>query len=161
MPTITIQGTVIDFPDSGTSPNWAPAVIQFAQSVELALSSVVGSFDIPPQTQSIDSSNPASNVDITALTFPVSDVRGAFIRYDVIRETSSTTGVETGLIILSYNPDGAVSSKWEITREYAGSGADITFSVTDAGQVQYTTETLPGTGHTGTISFVAQALLTE
>jgi hypothetical protein len=33
---ITIGSQVIEFPSSGADPNWAPAVIDFAQAVETA-----------------------------------------------------------------------------------------------------------------------------
>lgn len=161
MPTIVIQGTEIDFPNSGGSPNWAPAVIEFAQAVEDAIASAIGEFDVPTQVLNIDASNPASDVDITALAFSINDVRGADIFYSVFRETDSTSAVESGHLTIVYNPDGAVSNKWEITREYSGPGAEISFDVTDTGQVQYTTTALAGINHTGQISFYARALPQE
>lgn len=56
-----------------------------------------------------------------------------------------------------YNPNNPVNNKWEIIREYAGDGK-ITFSITDVGQVQFSTTTLAGTGHVGKIGFAAQTL---
>jgi hypothetical protein len=35
----------------------------------------------------------------------------------------------------------------------------ITFTVTDTGQVEFSTTAISGTGHTGTLTFVAQAIL--
>lgn len=156
--TITIAGTPIDFPSSGQSPNWAPAVIQFAQAVELALQGSAGPFDVPTQSISIDADNPGTSVDITALTFPPSDVRAAFIRYAVFRQTSLTTAVESGTLGIVYNPIGPVGNKWEVTRDLVGPGAFIDFYVTDTGQVQFSTTTLSGTNHVGTITFLAQSL---
>lgn len=161
MPTITIQGTIIDFPNSGASPNWAPAVIEFAQAVEEAIASAIGEFDVPPQVLTIDSSNPASNVDITALNFPTSDVRGVDIFYSVFRETDSTSAVESGTMTIVYNSDGSIGNKWELTREYTGPGAEIEFNITDTGQVQYTTTALSGINHIGRISFYARSLPQE
>jgi hypothetical protein len=158
MPTITIAGTVIDFPDTGSSPLWSPAIIQFAESVQDALAGVVGAFDVPTQTLNIDAYNPGSAIDITALNFPTSDVRAAFIRYAVYRDTSSTSGVESGNLFIVYNPDGSPGSKWELSRETIGAGASITFAISDTGQISFTTTTLAGTDHVGTITFSAQAL---
>lgn len=38
---ISIKGTIIDFPSSGENPNWAPAVIQFAEAVSNAFESTL------------------------------------------------------------------------------------------------------------------------
>lgn len=154
---INIQGTIIEFPSSGASPNWAPAVIQFAQAVESALSAVVGPFDIPPQIY-VMTSNANTNVSVPNLSFPTSNVRGAFIRYSVFRTTSGTTVSESGTITTTYNPDGTVGNKWQITREYVGD-AQVTFNITDVGQVQFSSVLLAGTGHSGKITYTAQALL--
>lgn len=159
MPTITIAGTPIEFPNSSSSPNWAEGVISFAEAVESALTSAVGPYDVPPQVVTIDAYNPGVNVDIAALNFPVSNVRAAFIRYSVFRTASgpSTTAYEAGTMILVYNPNGSTNNKWEVVRNYVGD-ASITFSVTDTGQVRFTTTQIGSTGHTGKLSFVAQAL---
>lgn len=158
MPTIVISGQIIEFPDSAQSPNWAPPVIEFAQAVEGVLEAVAGPFDVPPNTLVIDSYNPGTNIDLPALVFPATDVRSAFIRYAVFRTTSSTTVYETGNIIVVYNPAGSIGQKWEISRDAVGDG-QITFNITDTGQVQFTTATLGGINHTGLITYTAQALL--
>lgn len=154
MPTITISGTVIEFPDSGESPNWAPAIIEFAQAVEGALSGLAGSFDVQPQTFVIDSFNPGSNIDIPNLNFPSSDVRAANIRYTVHRETDTVEANETGMIWIVYNN---TNGNWDISQESADNG-QIDFNITNTGQVQFTTITLAGLNHTGFITFAAQSL---
>lgn len=154
---ITISGTTINFPSSGESPNWAPAVIEFAQAVAGALVSVAGPFDIPPQIY-VMTSNANTNVNIPNLAFPTSTVRGAFIRYAVYRNTNSTTEVETGNIMIVYNPAGPGGNKWAITRDFVGD-ADVTFSITDVGQVQFSSTAISGSSHNGVITYTAQALL--
>lgn len=156
--TVTIQGTPIEFPSSGESPNWAPAVIEFAQAVEAALSGVAGTFDVAPQILVIDAQNPGTNVNATGLSFPVSNVRGAEISYSVYRTTSTDTAYEFGTLKIIYNANGATNQKWEISRDYVGDGK-ITFTITDIGQVQFTTATMAGTGHSGKLSYAAKALL--
>jgi|SRR5271166_7182442 len=158
MPTIVIQGTVINFPDSGSSPNWAPAVIDFAEAVQNALAGVVGASDVPPQSYSISSFNPGSNINIPSLNFSTLTVRSAFIRYAISRSTTATTVDEGGTIVITYNPTGMVGSLWEASRQYNGD-AQVTFYVTDTGQVQLNTAALAGLNHVGTISYSAQALL--
>jgi len=157
IPEIIIRGTPIDFPNTSASPQWAPAIIQFAQAVEEALGLVIGSFDIAPQIFDF-TNNSNTSVSVTNLQFPVNDVRGAFISYTVFRTTSTNTVYEIGELQTVYNPDNSIGEKWEMTRSYTGD-ADITFSITDAGQVQFSTTAISGSGHSGVISFQATALL--
>ena len=159
--TITIQGTPLEFPTSGTSPDWAPAMVQFAQLVEAALSGVAGSFDVAPQALTIDAYNPGTNIDISSLTFPTSDVRAASIPYAVYRATDSTAVTEGGEIFIVYNAANPVSNKWSIAQRVSGGDASISFSITDIGQVQFSTTTLSGSNHVGTISFSARSVLQE
>jgi hypothetical protein len=159
MPILNINGQVIDFPASAASPNWAPAIIQFAQAVESALAISVGTYDVSPQTMLINIYNSASDVNINALSFPTSDVRSVFIRYSVFRTTSTNTAYEAGDMIAMYNPNNPVTEKWTLTLgNRTGGGAQISFSVTDTGQFRFSTTALPGSSHTGQLTFEARAL---
>lgn len=153
---INIQGTLIDFPSSGQSPNWAPAIIEFAQAVEQALSGVVGPYDVPPQV--IDIQNGVSGVDVLALSFASSVVRSFQIRYSIYRESSvpSELEAEAGIILAVY--DG---STWSLERDYMGNkpSPSVTFSISGTGQVSYTSTSLTSLGYSGKFSFAAQALL--
>ena len=94
------------------------------------------------------------------MSFPTSSVRAAFIRYSVYREnaTPSTIVTETGTLNIVYNQSNPTNNKWEISQDKTGN-ASITFTVTDAGQVQYTTSAIAGTFVTGKIYFTAQSML--
>jgi hypothetical protein len=122
---ITIQGTVIDFPSSGQSPNWAPAIIEFAQAVEQALSGVVGPYDVSPQVIDIQNGIPGN---ILALSFASSVVRSVQIMYSVYRvhdnavtnittisgsptiTVASASNIDVGSILASSNISGVVVS---------------------------------------------------
>lgn len=159
MPTITIQGTVINFPESGTDPNWAPAIIAFAVAVSGALQGVAGDFDVSPQVFTLDPYNPGVNVNIPLLSFPVSNVLSVQINYSLIRTTTTTNVTDAGVLTMVYNTSNPTGSKWELTRTgNADGGAGITFNVTDAGVVQFTTNTLSGLSHTGKLLYSARAL---
>ncbi len=158
MPDITIQGTVIQFPNTSASPNWAPAIIQFAQAVEGALSGIVGSFDVAPQAMNIDAYNPGTDIQINSLNFPTSDVRAAFIRYSVFRTTDTNTAYEAGELLICYSPSNPVNNKWDVAQRRLGDGL-ITFNVSDTGQFSFTTTTLAGSSHTGLITFSANSIL--
>lgn len=158
MPTITIQGTPIAFPSSSQEPNWAPAIIQFAEAVEAALNGIVGPYDISPQVLAL-SSNINTNLDIPNLAFPTSAVRGAFIKYAIYRKSTgvgATTVVESGNIIAVYNADSG-GAKWEWSNDFSGTPTAV-FNVTDTGQVQLTTTAITGTYAAGFLTYSATAL---
>ena len=156
---ITINGTTIQFPASGQSPNYAPAIIEFAQLVEAALNSFVGPFDIPPQVF-VMTSNANTNVNLPNLAFPTSVVRGAIISYSVYRQTDSLVITETGEIVVDYNQTNPVGNKWEINKDFVGD-AQTTFNITDVGQMQFSTSLMTGINFVGSISYQAKAILTS
>lgn len=126
------------------------------------MATVVGPYDIPPQIFTM-TSNVNTNVPLPGLSFPTSNVQGALIQYTVFEQTttiSPTTVSEFGTIQLDYNPNGSTGNKWSISREYTSSGPSyVTFSITDTGQVQFSSTAIPGATFTGTIGFTAKALL--
>ena len=153
---ITIQGTVIDFPSSAQSPNWAPALIQFAQSVESALSAAIGPYDVSPQV--IDIQNGVTGANVLALSFSSAVIRSFQVRYSVYRESSvpAELEAESGTILATY--DG---TNWNLEREFMSNKPtpSITFSIDSTGQVSYTSSALTSLGYSGKLSFAAQALL--
>lgn len=157
MPTITIQGTVIDFPESSASPNWSQGIIDFAKAVEEALSGAVGQYDVAPQVFNGDSYNPGSNIDLPSLAFPTTSVRSAVINYSVYRTTSTSNAAEAGILNIVYNPNNGVGLRWEMTREFVGDG-QIAFNITDLGQIQFSTTALGGISHYMRIGYSAKAL---
>ena len=158
MSDLIIGGQIINMPSTGQSPVWSDAIIQFAEAVEQVLSGVSGAFDISPQNYNMVA-DINTDVDIPGLQFPPANVRGANIRYSIYRTTDSGTDyTESGNILINYNSDATSTHKWEISREFIGDGR-ITFSITDTGQVQFSTTTISGSNHIGQIMFAAQSLL--
>jgi len=127
---ITIQGTPIEFPSTGESPNWAPAVIEFAQATEEALNAAVGPADISPKIFTLSSNTTVGFIPVTELEFSTSVVRAGFITYAVIRKSDTTTVTEAGNIVVVYN-----GSTWELTRDYVGD-AGCEFDITPSGSVR-------------------------
>lgn len=159
MPVINIQGSIINFPDSAQSPNWAPPIIQFAEAVAQALSTIVGPYDVSPQIYTMVS-NVNTNVALPSLTFSTTFVRGAIITYTVYRNTTgigAQTLAEVGTLEIVYNPNGPTNNKWEISDEHTGMSG-VTFSVTDQGQVQFSSTDITGLDYTGFIGYTAKAL---
>jgi hypothetical protein len=156
---IEIQGTVIQFPSSGNPQNWAPALVEFAQLVESAISVAVGAFDIPSQTFNIDVYD-IGGTDIPNLIFDNTQVRSASVIISCYRtyDSPSTIKAETATIDIVYNPANPSTEKWEIAVERVGNSS-ITYSISDDGQFSFSCAEL-GTGgtHTGVLSYSAKAL---
>lgn len=153
--TITIQGTPIQFPSSGESPNWAPAVIQFAEAVEIALQGVVGPGDVSAQVT--DLLNVAGVQTFPALSFATGVVRSAEIFYYVYRTIDGVVHLENGKMFIAYNNANPTNQKWELTQTKSGD-ASVSFDVTDSGLFECTATPLVGTVYTGKIGFMAKAL---
>lgn len=153
---VVIQGTVLNLPEVSASPNWAPGQVAFNKAVANALQFSVGTFDIPPTTyQMVTNSN--TDVEIGGLAFPTSEIRGVFLYYTIFRETTTDNEAEAGMITMVYNPNNSVNNKWETTQQFCG-GSTVTFSVTDNGQVLFSSEVLSGSNHTGTIGYYAKVI---
>jgi len=157
---IEIQGTIVNFPSSGESPLWSTAIIQFAQLVETAVTSAVGTYDVTAQTYNIDAYDVGTNVVIPNLVFDNTVVRSATLIISTYRTntTGPVTLSETRTIDIVYNPANATNNKWEIAQVRTGASANITFNITDAGQFRFTTTTTGAGTHLGVLSFSGKAL---
>lgn len=152
---VVVGGEIIEFPSSGAQANWSPPLIQFAQAVSGVLASVAGAYDVPAQILTL-SSDVNTSLNIPLLTFPTTNVRSAFIRYAIYRLSDTTTESETGTLEIIYNN---ATGAWQISREAVGTDTNSTFTVTNVGQVQITTTAIGGVYDTGTLSYVASAIL--
>lgn len=160
---VIFNGVTVQIPLAGSSPQWASAIIQAFQLIANALNISAGPFDIPPQNY-IMTSNVNTNVPIPNLSFPVSAVSGAVVFYGCTRSSSGVGGVnvsQSGILILNYTPGLSPGTLWQITDEWAGitGGAGITFSMTDTGQLEFTTTAITGSTPIGNINFRALAVL--
>lgn len=153
---ITIAGQVITFPGVNQDPNWAQAIVEFAQAVAEALEATVGTYDVVPQIYTM-TANSNSNVDIPALSFPTGQVQATNVRYSIFRQTTTNSEAETGTLQLVYNPNGGVGEKWEMSRSFVGSST-VSFAVDDSGQISFSSSALSGSDHIGRIAFSASSL---
>ena len=95
------------------------------------------------------SNNQASAANVTGLAFSNASVRSAQAHYSVFVDATANL-YESGELLLIQK-----DSSWEIAQSYVGDLSGITFSVTSAGQVQYTSSNYSGFS-TGIIKFRAQ-----
>jgi hypothetical protein len=161
---LIIKGTPVELPESGQSPNWAPGIIEAIQALSEAVNSISGTYDVAPQVQDISDFPQSNRIDINNLVFPSEEVRAATIFYSVFRKTETTefeSGVElteAGTLQIVYNNSNDVGSKWAIQREFVGD-AKMEFTVDDLGQLEFTTQAIPGTPHVGILSYRAISIL--
>ena len=162
---IQIKDTIIDFPVSGESPNWAPEVVRAIQELANAVNSISSSYDISPQYLIIDQYSSANNVEIENLKFSSTNILSAQIFYAVKRQTEDEPlnpgeyVSEEGVLEIIYNQDNPIGNKWEMARTFVGN-AKISFDISDLGQITFSTTALSGgINHTGIISFRALSIL--
>lgn len=96
--------------------------------------------------------NQSSAANVTGLVFDKNSYKSAYIMATVRRKTNSNEAVSVGRLIAIYKD---ASSTWELIDELGGDDDGVTFSITAAGQVQYTSDNMAGTGYTGTMRFKA------
>ncbi len=154
--TVTIQGQELSLPEVSASPNWAPGQVAFNKAVANALQFTVGTYDVPPTTYQMVS-NVNTDVEIGGLAFPTSEIRGVFLYYTVYRTTSTSNEAEAGMITIVYNPNNSVNNKWEKVQQFCGSST-VVFSITDSGQVTFSSTSLSGSNHAGTIGYYAKVI---
>lgn len=104
--------------------------------------------------------NQSSAADITGMKFDKRGVSQAIVEYLIQRVTTSTGAVEeieSGIFICTYNP---TALDWNISQvhENVPDDAGITFSITSAGQVQYTSDSVTGTASISKLYWRARTL---
>lgn len=144
MPRINIGGTIINFPNSGTDANWAPAVIEFAQAVADVLASIASPFDISPRVQILTSDNNI-NININSVTFPSGSVRAFLFSYAIYRVNDTMALAETGSIYGVYD---TLNSTWSLNHQFEGekqsSGQPYHTFIMSGDQMQLSTVAIGG-----------------
>lgn len=90
--------------------------------------------------------NNAGPLDVTGLIFDKADIKGAVVAYSIERETDTQNEQETGFLYIAHD---SIDDIWRITRASGLDDAGVNFTMTAAGQVQYTSDDLTGTGYSG------------
>lgn len=137
---------------SQAATNWAIAVTS-----ELAQVAVVG--DIGPTTVVNIANNQSSPINVTNLMLSSATIRAGFVEYYVYRTWNGGTQevLETGELFLAYSD---IAATWTVAQVGNGVGSTGTvFSITNAGQVQYTSSNLtPNNSYTGTMKYRLRVL---
>ena len=163
---IQIGTTIVQFPNSGASPLWSEAVIQFAQLVAIQLQTQASPFDIAPTVMTL-TNNINTDIPLTGngsnLSFPSGQVRSFSFNYGVYRVSSTNSYTEEGSVTGVFNSD---TSSWSIQHDYMGdvqsSGASwLDFDMNGNDELVLTTALIPGVydGLNSKISYSARTEL--
>lgn len=102
--------------------------------------------------------NQSSPSDVTALVFDGSEVRSFEVDYQIYRNTTgggATELAERGKLLAVYS---SVAASWEMTQAPVVGSAGVTFTITTAGQIQYTSTNITGTPDTSAMKFQARTM---
>lgn len=149
---VQIQGTTYSLPGQGQNPPWGEDLSAIIQALIVVANTQSGTGDI--QTSSFNvANNQVAPANVTGMAFDSAQIRTGIISYSLDRATSTQELSEGGQLIATYN---SMSSSWELIR-YAGGNSDVIFSITNAGQVQFISSNMSGSGYVGLIRFNAKA----
>lgn len=142
-------------PATNTATHYTPTAVSgestsnvsaHLNGINAALGSISGGSGETTATYTI-ANNTVAATDITGLVFSSSTEKGVAIRFNVYRSTTTNMAVATGSINLYYNP---IAADWYSTEEGDGN-CGVTFAVTAAGQITYTSTNLSGSSYSGTL----------
>jgi len=152
--TLTVNNTPYEYPTAGDEPGWGPEASGWAEEVTNVLNNILGSDDILETSFNI-ANNQSSAADITGLVFNSATVRSAVVEYAVHRVSDSNPSgnSETGEMHVIY--DG---SSWSLSVGGVVGNSNVNFSITGAGQVQYTSNDIGSINYVGIIKFKARAI---
>lgn len=121
------------------------------QVVDFALESVGGG-GVPDAVSFSLANGVSSASSITGLSFSPSTVLAFILEYAITRSTATTKVCSVGKFRGVYN---SLTSAWSHSDDYAGDDSGIVFSVSPAGQVQYTSSSLSGGTYVGELKYVS------
>ena len=121
----------------------------------IAVENFLGSAFITETSVTI-SNTQSSAANVTGLVFDSSSVKSAIIYATIRRKTDDAEVVSTGVLIAQYS---AKDLTWYLIDQLSGLLDDgVELDITSAGQVQYTSDTVPGANYSGAMSFKAITL---
>jgi len=151
---LTVNNNTFAYPVPGDEPGWGEGATGWAVEVTEVLNNLQGTDDIPETSFTVANNN-AVATDVVGLVFNPASVRAGVIDYSIYRSTSITELAEKGKMEIIYKNGASSGTKWSIGRVFFGDDAGVVFTMTDAGQVQYTSTNLSGTGYSGIMKFEA------
>lgn len=150
---VTISGTTYLIPSQGQSPAWGDDLNALLQALVSISNTAVGPADI--LTTSFTIANNSSTANVTGASFDTSTVRSAIISYSIYRSSSTTEMSEAGQIMITYL---STAGTWQLSQYTVGTSG-VTFTITNGGQIQYTSTNFSGISYVGKMKFSAKSFL--
>jgi len=156
--TVVINNTEFNIPSPGEDPGWGGEVTDAIVEISEVLNSLLGPGDLLETTFNL-ANNVASVENVVGLAFDTATVRAAIVDYSVYRVSDSTPSgsAQTGTLIMIYDNSAGAGNKWLVAQDATGD-VGVSFSVTDTGQIQYTSTDIGSTNYSGTMKFKARTL---
>ena len=150
---LVVGNEEFEIPLQGENPDWGTEVTDFLEAVAGALETVQQPNDVLLTTANI-ANNQTTPANIAGFSFTTAEVQAINCEFFVSRSTTSPaqTITESGSIVGNFN-----GTAWSITIVSVGY-AGITFSITPAGQIQYVSTNIIGSGYVGAIKFKAKVI---
>lgn len=150
---LTIANETYEYPQNRDVSGWGAEATAWAVAVTANLGSLSGPADILNTVANI-ANNVTTPTIVPGLSFDTATVRGARVDYNIYRVTSTAEVVEQGMIFLSYKPN---ASTWDMFI-IGSQNANTPLSITNTGQVEYTSDNMSGINYSGSITFRAIGL---
>lgn len=99
-----------------------------------------------PVNESIDN-NITSATSIAGLLFSSASVKSARIYYDIHREDSGQRANESGELFITHDSVNG----WALSRQSVFDDAEVVFTISPTGQIQYTSSNYTGGSYAGTL----------
>lgn len=152
--TITINGSSYSLPSQGDPAPWGEDLTNILEALSDVANNSLGTGDILNTSFNV-ANNQSAVANVNGLSFNTSLVRSAIIQYSLYRSSTTTELSESGHIYVTYK---STAGTWEIAQSYVGSSG-VTFSITNSGQIQYTSTNFSGSSYSGKMKFNAKAFL--
>lgn len=137
--------TAINYTPANTAGESNSAISSHLKGIDTALASAGGG----DTTGTATIAQNQTNSNITGLSFDGSLYRSIIVRASISRKTATVEKDETVEMKCTYN---TLSNTWTIAVEGEGN-AGVTYNITNAGQVTYSSDTLSGITYVGQIRF--------
>lgn len=143
---VSVNSIPFTIPTQGENPAWGESLTDYFVEVAKVLNSLKGANDIL-ETGATISNNVTTFTDIPDFKFNPSVVRSFSVQCSVSRETDSTKVYES-FVLSGLRTD----TDWLLQLEGFGDSG-IELDITPAGQVQYKSSDISGSGYAGLLKF--------
>lgn len=107
-------------------------------------------FQSAVQADILIANNQVAPANLTNLVFDGETTNNFRVGYTLTRSSSLESYAQTGELRGVYN---TVTNTWFMSDNFTGENAGVSFTITNLGQIQYTSSNLTGTGYVGTFEY--------